>query len=92
MEPGGSMSHSQGLSNNPYPEQNQQKFHVLIPISLRYILIFSSHLRLGLPKRLFPVGATVTFLKGPLSSSILVFKILTSKPTGKRDLGRPWRR
>ena len=23
MEPGGSMSHSQGLSNNPYPEPNQ---------------------------------------------------------------------
>ena len=24
MEPGGSMSHSQRLSNNPYPEPNQQ--------------------------------------------------------------------
>ena len=23
MNPGGSMSHSQGLSNNPYPEPNQ---------------------------------------------------------------------
>ena len=23
MEPGGSMPHSQGLSNNPYPEENQ---------------------------------------------------------------------
>ena len=23
MEPGGSMPHSQGLSNNPYPEPNQ---------------------------------------------------------------------
>ena len=23
MEPGGSMTHSQGLSNNPYPEPNQ---------------------------------------------------------------------
>ena len=23
MEPGGSMPHSQGLSNNSYPEQNQ---------------------------------------------------------------------
>ena len=26
MEPGGSMLHSQGLSNNPYPEPNQLNF------------------------------------------------------------------
>ena len=35
MECGGSMSHSQGLSNKPYPESNQ-------PNSLRSILILSS--------------------------------------------------
>ena len=26
MEPGGSMPHAQGLSNNPYPEPNQPKY------------------------------------------------------------------
>ena len=26
MEPGGSMPHSQGLSNNPYPELNQPNY------------------------------------------------------------------
>ena len=62
MKPGGSMLHSQGLSNNPYPE--------LIPISSRSILILSSHLCLGLPKGLYPVGLPVIILKALLHSSI----------------------
>ena len=60
MEPGGSMLHSQGLANYPYHEPNQ-------PISLKCILILSFHLRLGLPKGLFPVK----ILKALLPSSIL---------------------
>ena len=40
-------------------------------ISLRSILIFSSHLRQGLPKDLFPVGLPVKILKALLLSSIL---------------------
>ena len=67
MEPGGSMQHSQGLSNNPYPTQ----YLVLIPISLRPILILSSHVRLDLPKDLFPSGVPVKILKALLPSSIL---------------------
>ena len=59
MEPGGSMPHLQGLSNNPYPEPNQPKLPALIPISSWSILILSSHLRLGLPKGLFPLGLPV---------------------------------
>ena len=47
------MPHSQGLSNNPYPEPNQPNSPTLIPISSRSILILSSHRRLGLPKGLF---------------------------------------
>ena len=63
------MSHSQGLSNNPYPALNQ--FLVLIPISLRYIPLLSSHLILDLPKSLFPVSLPVKILEGLLPSSIL---------------------
>jgi hypothetical protein len=40
-------------------------------ISLRSILILSSHLRLGLTKNLFPVGLSVKMLKAPLPSSML---------------------
>ena len=71
MEPGGSMAHSQGLSNNAYPEQNQPSFSELIPISLRSILILSSHLRLDLTKGIFPVGVPVKILKALLPFSIL---------------------
>ena len=69
MEPGGSMPHSQWLSNipilsriNPIPR---------IPISLRSILILSSNLRLSLPKGLFPVGVAVKIFKALLPTSIL---------------------
>ena len=49
------MPHSQGLSNNSYPEPNQPNSHIdRLHISLRSILILSSLLRLGLPKDLFP--------------------------------------
>ena len=43
----------------------------MIPISLRSILILSSHLHLSLPKDLFPVGLPAKILKALLSSSIL---------------------
>ena len=59
MEPEGSMPHSQGLSNNSYPESNQPQFLVLIHISLRSVQILPFHLCLGLPKGLFPVGVPV---------------------------------
>ena len=70
-EPGGSMPHSQGLSNNPYPEPNQPNSNSLIPISSRSIQILSSHLRLGLPKGFFPVGLPVKIFEALLLSSIL---------------------
>ena len=72
MKPGGSMSHSQGLSSNSYPETNQPNpSYWLIPISLGSILILSSHLRLGLPNDLFPVGLPINILKALLPSSII---------------------
>ena len=77
------MPHSQGLSNNPYPELKQTQFPALIPISSWSILILSSHLRLGLPRGLFPVGLGtihklrhtnfVIFLPLPPLSQIVTF-------------------
>ena len=68
MEPVGSMLHSQGLSNNPYPEPNQTQSLVLIPISA---VILFSHLCLGLPKDLFPVGLPGRILKALLPPFIM---------------------
>ena len=66
MEPGDSIPHSQRLSNNPYPKPTQPN-----SIFSRSILMLSSHLRLGLPKGLFPVGVPVNILIALLPSSIL---------------------
>ena len=60
------MPHSQGLSNNPYPEPNQPNYPHIYPC-----LTLSSHLRLGLPKGFFPVGLPVKILKAFLPSSLL---------------------
>ena len=62
------MTHSQGLSSNPYPQPNQPNFpHWYLSIQGP----LSSHLRLGLPKDLFSVGLPVKILKELLPSSIL---------------------
>ena len=63
MELGGSIPHSQGLSNNPYPEPNQTLFLALIHNSLKSIQLLSSHPRLGLDKGLFHIGLPVKILK-----------------------------
>ena len=57
MKPGGSVRHSQGLSNNPYPEPTL--LLVLVPIYLGVIVILSFHQRMGLTKGLFPIGLSV---------------------------------
>jgi hypothetical protein len=51
MEPEGSLPYLQELSTGPYPEP-----YPSCPISLRSILIPSTHLRLGLSSGLFPSG------------------------------------
>jgi hypothetical protein len=63
------MLHSQGLFNNHYLEPNQ--FLTLIPTSPRFIIILISHLSLGLPKDLFPVGLHLKMFKLLLHSFIL---------------------
>jgi hypothetical protein len=54
MEPEDSSPNSQELSTRPYPEPDQSTppHH----ISPRFVLILSTHLRLGLPSGLFPSG------------------------------------
>jgi hypothetical protein len=54
MEPKGLLQVSQEPATGPYPEPDQSILHH--PISLRPILILSTHLRLGLPSGLFPPG------------------------------------
>ena len=63
------MPHSQELSNNPYPEPNQYNSSYWYHLSS--ILIFSSHLSLGVPKGLPPVGLHVNILKALLPSPIM---------------------
>ena len=65
MEPGVSMPHSQLLFNNAV------QLLVLIPISLRAILIVSSHLHQCLHKGLFPVSLPVKVLKALIPSAIM---------------------
>jgi hypothetical protein len=59
MEPEGSLPCSQEPSTGPYPVH---------PTPLRSILILSSHLRLGLPRGLFPSGFATKILYAYLFS------------------------
>ena len=64
MEPGGSMSYSQGpYSNSPYPEPNKTNSSYWYEFLKRSIPILSSHLGIDLPKDIFPVVLPVKILK-----------------------------
>jgi hypothetical protein len=56
MEPEGSLPCSQEPATCPYPEPNESTSTSPNPISLRSILMLSSHLRLGLRSGLLPSG------------------------------------
>ena len=64
MKPGGSLSHSQELSNKSLSWAESTQILVLIPIYLIFVLILSSHLHLG-------IGVPVKILNALLPSSIL---------------------
>jgi hypothetical protein len=73
QEPEGSSPHSQQPANGPCTETVESNPHTPNPISLRYILIPSSHLRLGLPSGLvpsgFPTKTLYTFLSSPMRAT-----------------------
>ena len=72
MQQRGSMLHSHGLSNNPYPEPNKSNFsygHLLR--TLGYIQTKYSHPRLGLPRDVYLGDLPVNILKAFLPSSIV---------------------
>jgi hypothetical protein len=79
-EPEGSSPHSQQPANYPYPEPGESTPHPPQPISLRSILIPSSHLRLGLSSGLLPTGfppkTMYTFLPYPMRATCPAHLIL----------------
>jgi hypothetical protein len=79
-EPEGSSPHLQQLGTKPYSEPTEPTQHPPQPISLRSILITSSHLRLGLPRSLFPSAFTTkifyTFLSSPMLATCPAHPIL----------------
>jgi hypothetical protein len=73
QEPEGSSPHSPQPTTGPCPEPADSNPHPPKPISLRSVLIPSSHLRLGLPSCLFPSGfptkTLYTFLSFPMRAT-----------------------
>jgi len=69
MEPKGPLPYSQQLAILPCSEQDQYS-PCPLPTSCRSILIFSSHLYLGLPSSLFPSGFLTKILYAPLLAPI----------------------
>jgi hypothetical protein len=70
MEPDGSSPYTQQPATCPYPEPDQSSLRPPHPTSRRYILILSSHLRLGLPSDLLPSGSHTKAMYAPLLSPI----------------------
>jgi hypothetical protein len=56
MEPEGSLPYSQKPATGPYSEPAESSSPHSIPVSLRFILMLSSHIRLDLPSGIFPSG------------------------------------
>jgi hypothetical protein len=79
MEPECALSCSQELSTDPCPEPDQSnpiQSNPHHPISLRSILISSTHLRIDLPSGLFSSGFLTIFLFSPIRATCPVHLIL----------------
>jgi hypothetical protein len=85
MEPEGSLPCSQEPSTGPYPDRDQSSpYHPII--SLRTILILSSHLRLRLPNDLFPSGLPIKILHAFLCAPF----VLRALPTASSSTWSFW--
>jgi hypothetical protein len=71
MESEGSITNPQKLSTCSYPEPDQSSpHHPIPPLQDTYILILSTHLRLGRPSSFFPSGVPTNNLYASLFSPI----------------------
>ena len=70
MEPQGSLTHLQAPVACPHPQPDQSSLCPPHPTSWRYMLILSSHLRLGFPSGLFPSNFPTKTLYTTLLSPI----------------------
>jgi hypothetical protein len=89
VEPKGSLPCSQEPSNGLYSEPDQS-IHTMHPVSLKHILILSTHVRLGLPSGLLPSGfphlqafifSPSVLHALPITSSSISFKSYLAKST-----------
>jgi hypothetical protein len=81
VETEGSLQCSQQLSTGPYPEPDESSPYPYT-ISLRFILILSTHLHLGLPSGLFSSGSpTKTLYEFLFSPCVLHAQTISSSLT-----------
>jgi hypothetical protein len=82
MKPKSSLPHSQEPTTCPYLEPDKSSPHSPHPISLRSILMSSTHIRLGLPSGLFPSAFPTNNLHAFLfSPSVLHDRSISSSLT-----------
>jgi hypothetical protein len=77
MELEGSLPCSQEPATGPYPDPDETSPHLVTLISVRSILVLSSHLRISIPNGLFPtvfpkrmLYAFISFVRALMMTSL----------------------